>query len=140
MTAHSIGALARRTDTKIQTIRYYEQIGLLPEPARTAGNQRVYADTDVERLAFIRHARALGFSLDDVRALLTLSDEPGRSCEEVDALAQDHLANVEARIASLTALKTELERMIDRCRGGQVADCRILSVIADHRLCSTEHA
>jgi Cu(I)-responsive transcriptional regulator len=139
MTTHSIGALARRTDTKVQTIRYYEQIGLLSAPARTAGNQRVYRDADVERLAFIRHARALGFSLDDVRALLRLSDEPDRPCDQVDALARDHLADVEARIASLTALKAELERMIEQCRGGQVAECRILSVIADHRLCKTEH-
>lgn len=140
MTTHSIGALAKRTDTKVQTIRYYEQIGLLPEPVRTAGNQRVYGDGDVERLAFIRHARALGFPLDDVRALLDLSDDPARPCDEVDALARDHLANVEARIASLAALREELERMIDRCRGGQVGECRILSVIADHRLCKTAHA
>ncbi len=79
----SIGTLAKCTGTKVQTIRYYEQIGLLPEPGRTEGGQRRYSEGDLDRLAFIRHARLLGFTLDAIRELLDLSDNPARSCAEV---------------------------------------------------------
>lgn len=85
--ALSIGALAWRAKTKFQTILYYEQIGLIPPPARTAGNQRVYGPVQVQRLAFIRHGRELGFGLDAIRQLLELSDQPGRSCVEADRIA-----------------------------------------------------
>ncbi len=78
----AIGTLAKRTGTKVQTIRYYEQIGLLPEPGRTEGGQRRYGDEDLDRLAFIRHARQLGFTLEAIRELLDLSDNPSRSCAE----------------------------------------------------------
>ena len=100
----SIGSLAERTGCKVQTIRYYEQIGLMPKPGRTSGNQRFYREVHVDRLAFIRHSRELGFPLDAIRELLELSDDPNRSCEQADRIARAHLREVETRIASLTVL------------------------------------
>lgn len=135
----SIGTLAKRTGTKVQTIRYYEQIGLLPEPGRTEGGQRRYGREDLDRLAFVRHARQLGFSVDAIRELLDLSDNPGRSCAKVDRIAQRHLREVEARIARLEALRTELGRMVLECRRDTVADCRVLEILRDHANCLTEH-
>jgi len=136
---HSIGALGKRTGTKVQTIRYYEQIGLMPEPGRTEGGQRRYGNSDLDRLAFIRHSRELGFSLEAIRELLDLSDSPERSCTQVDAVAQRQLKVVEARIARLEALRTELHRMISECDAERVADCRILEVLRDHEECLADH-
>ena len=134
----SIGELARRTGSKVQTIRYYETIGLLAPAGRTAGNQRRYDRATADRLAFIRHGRALGFTLDEIRSLLALSDRPELSCEAADAIARRRLEDVERRIGQLESLKSELSRMIEQCRGGTVADCRIIEVVADHALCLDE--
>jgi DNA-binding transcriptional MerR regulator len=128
----SIGVLARETGSKIPTIRYYEQIGLMPPPIRSQGNQRRYGPAHIARLGFIRHARELGFPLDRIRDILALGDRPDRSCAEVDRIARDHLTAVEARIARLTALKQELERMVRQCGSGKVADCRVIEVLADY--------
>ncbi len=130
-----IGELARRTGTKVQTIRYYEEIGLLPPPPRTAGNQRRYGRDHQQRLAFVRHARELGFSLEAIRTLLDLVDRPDQPCEKADAVARARLAEVESRLQRLQALKEELERMICECRGGRVAQCRVIEVLADHGHC-----
>lgn len=135
----SIGTLAKRTGTKVQTIRYYEQIGVMPEPGRTGGGQRRYGDAELDRLSFIRHARQLGFSLDDIRELLDLSDNPSRPCDEADAIARRQLRQVEQRVARLEALRTELQRMVHECSGGRSADCRVLEVLRDHSECLTEH-
>ena len=135
----SIGTLAKRTGTKVQTVRYYEQIGLLPEPGRTEGGQRRYGDSDLDRLAFIRHARQLGFTLDAIRELLDLSDNPGRSCADVDRIAHRQLKEVEVRIARLEALRKELKRMLEECSRDTVADCRVLEVLRDHAACLTDH-
>lgn len=132
---HTIGRLARATGCKVQTIRYYEQIGLLPEPLRSQGNQRLYGQADIDRLAFIRHSRELGFSLQAIRDLLSLADTPEQSCEAADAIARAQLHEVERRIARLQALKLELGRMIEQCRGGRVSDCRVIEVLSDHALC-----
>tara|TARA_R110002124_G_scaffold127318_1_gene287217 strand:- start:1301 stop:1729 length:429 start_codon:yes stop_codon:yes gene_type:complete len=134
-----IGTLARRTGTKVQTIRYYEQIGLMPEPGRTAGGQRRYGEAELDRLAFIRHARQLGFTLETIRELLDLSDHPGKSCQEADQIARRQLRQVEQRMARLEALRTELERMVHECSGGNTADCRVLEVLRDHSECLTDH-
>lgn len=138
----SIGRLARETGCKVQTIRWYEEIGLMPEPRRTPGNQRVYGPEHASRLAFIRHARELGFPLDDIREMLAMGDQPGESCHAVDSVARRHLSSVRGRIARLEGLEAELERMIEQCRGGKVADCRIIEVLSDHshaRCLSDEH-
>ena len=138
MKEYSIGELGKATATKVPTIRYYEQIGLLPEPLRSEGNQRRYDGSHVKRLAFVRHAREFGFSLAMVRELLELSDYPDHSCDDVDRIARQHLHSVEQRINTLTSLKAELERMIEQCKGGSVTDCLIIEVLADHALCLEE--
>lgn len=135
----TIGSLAKKTGTKVQTIRYYEQIGLMPEPGRTEGGQRRYGAAELDRLSFIRHSRQLGFPLDAIRELLDLSDHPDKSCQEADAIARRQLRQVEQRIARLKALRTELKRMVHECSGGQTADCRVLEVLRDHSECLTEH-
>ncbi len=135
----SIGTLAKRTGTKVQTIRYYEQIGILPEPDRTEGGQRRYDGEDIDRLAFVRHARQLGFTLDAIRELLSLSDTPDRSCADVDRIAHRQLNEVEIRIARLTDLRKELKRMLRECSQDTVSDCRVLEVLRDHSACLTEH-
>ena len=126
----SIGDLALQSATKVETIRYYERAGLMPSPARTAGNHRAYTQAHADRLAFIRHGRELGFSLDSVRTLLTLADEPDRDCADVDAIAREHLAAVRERIVRLQALEAELSRMVDACGHGRVAQCRIIEALA----------
>lgn len=136
----SIGQLGARTGCKIQTIRYYEQIGLMPEPVRTEGNQRRYGQQHLARLAFIRHSRELGFPLDAIRELLSLSDVPDRSCAAADAIAQRQLEAVERRIRQLTALRAEFKRMIAECQGGKICECRVIEVLADssHARCLTD--
>lgn len=126
----SIGELAKATGTKVETIRYYEGVGLLPKPARTPGNYRSYAPGHLMRLGFIRRARDLGFSLDEVRDLLRLSDDRDRPCGEVDAIAQTHLDDVERKIADLEKLRTELKGLIKQCHRGTIAECRILDALA----------
>lgn len=126
----AIGELGRATDTKVETIRYYERIGLLAAPRRTAGNYRSYDGSHLNRLSFIRRSRDLGFSLDQVRALLGLSDQKDRPCEAVDEIAKAHLAEVERKIADLTALKAELRSMICQCGHGAVRDCRIIETLS----------
>ena len=135
----TIGKLGEAAGVKVPTIRYYEQIGLLPEPDRSAGNQQLYGQSALDRLAFIRHARELGFPLDAIRDLLSLSDRPDQSCAAADVIARAQLAEVESRLARLTALKGELERMVVQCAGGRIADCRVIEVLGDHSLCATDH-
>ena len=136
MLAHfTIGRVAEAAGCKVQTIRYYEQIGLLPCPARSEGNQRLYDQAAIDRLTFIRHARELGFPLEAIRDLLSLADRPDQSCEAADAIARAQLREVEQRIERLQALKLELHRMIDQCAGGRIADCRVIEALSDHALC-----
>ncbi len=130
-----IGEAARQSGVKVPTIRYYEQIGLLPAPPRSEGNRRQYDGGDLRRLAFIRHARGLGFEIDAIRTLLTLQDQPGQSCAAADEIARARLVEVEQRIASLTALKAELKRMVASCSHGLVDQCRVIEILADHGQC-----
>ena len=131
----TIGQLAAQTGCKVQTIRYYEQIALMPAVARTNGNQRRYGRRHQERLAFIRHSRELGFPLDAIRELLGLVDNPKQSCDAADRIARRQLEQVKSRILRLQALGTELERMIAQCRGGQIANCQVIEALADHAQC-----
>lgn len=126
----TIGDLARSTGVKIETIRYYEKIGLLAKPARTSGNYRAYGPEHLNRLSFIRRSRDLGFSLDQVRALLGLADQRDRSCESVDAIAIKHLAEVDRKIADLRALRRELGSLVKQCRCGTVAECRVIEALS----------
>lgn len=135
-TAVTIGEAARRSGVKAPTIRYYEQIGLLPAPRRKDNNRRDYEATDLRRLAFIRHARELGFEIAAIRSLLALQDKPEQTCAIVHGLAKERLDDVVNRIRSLTALREELEMMIEGCHHGHVADCRVIEVLADHGKCA----
>ncbi|NDW07857.1 MerR family transcriptional regulator [Jiella pacifica] len=126
----SIGGLAKATETKVETIRYYERIGLLPAPERTSGNYRLYSAQHLGRLSFIRRARDLGFSIEQVRDLLGLSDQRDRSCEAVDAIAREHLTEVERKIADLQALRRELGSIISQCGCGTIAECRIIEALS----------
>lgn len=126
----TIGRLAVATGTNVETIRFYEKNGILPPPARTEGNYRSYEPTHLNRLSFIRRARDLGFSLEQVKALLDLSDDRSRSCAAVDDLAKVHRDEVERKIRDLEALKAELDRIIDGCSHGTVAECRIIESLS----------
>ena len=135
----SIGALAKATDVKVTTIRFYEQIGLLPAPLRAANDRRVYDERTLKRLAFIKHARQLGFAVDAIRTLLQLSDEPNEPCDRANALAAEQLAAVESKIARLEALRGELTRIVAAACHGQVSDCRVIEVLGNHDLCVSDH-
>ncbi|MCW6512246.1 MerR family transcriptional regulator [Lichenifustis flavocetrariae] len=135
MQEFSIGEAAKRSGVKIPTVRYYEQIGLLPAPPRSEGNRRRFDEGDLRRLAFIRHARELGFEVDAIRTLLSLQDRPDQSCAAADEIARARLQDVRQRIDSLTALGAELERMVASCAHGSVDQCRVIEVLADHGQC-----
>ena len=123
----SIGHLADLTGCRVVTIRYYERIGILPEPGRSAGGHRVYDATHLELLTFIRKARALGFPLHTVRSLIDLAQgHDDASCSEVDRIATARLAEVKAKIADLGALEGTLERLLRQCRHTTLDECRIL--------------
>ena len=125
-----IGELSRRSGCHIETIRYYERIGLLPVPERK-GRYRSYRSGDVERLAFVRRARALGFTLDEVRALLRLSGDHGRTaCGQVRQLALTHLADVKTKIADLKAMQRVLTEAVRRCEDGQQPRCPVIETLA----------
>jgi Cu(I)-responsive transcriptional regulator len=125
-----IGELASATKTKVETVRYYEQIGLLAPPARTAANYRSYGSDHLARLSFIRRARDLGFSLQAVRELLTLNDDKAKACEAVDLIARAHLKDVERKIIDLSELRSELKRMLESCSQGTVGECKIIETLA----------
>lgn len=134
----SIGALSKATNVKVTTIRYYESIGLLAEPERTESGRRVYGGETFERLRFIRHARDLGFEIDAIRELIELQSSEGQDCSHVDSIARRHLVGVQNRIEQLRSLETELERMLDQCRGGKIEQCAILESLADHEHCISD--
>ena len=134
-----IGELSKATGTNIETIRYYERIGLLPAPARTDANYRSYGTGHRSRLSFVRHSRELGFTIEEIRSLLDLSDHPDRDCTDADRIATRHLQQVEEKIAQLTLLRDELSRIVGRCRGGIAADCRVIEALGDHTHCASAH-
>lgn len=136
----SIGEIARRTGVKVPTIRYYEEMGLLAAPERTEGNQRRYGDKELEKLAFIKHARDLGFSIDAISALIELQDHPDQSCAAATDIAKAQLSDVQMKITRLKALEQELTRISQSCLGDTVSgDCHVLASLADHQHCETEH-
>lgn len=135
----SIGELSKRTGVKAATIRYYEQAGLIEEPHRSLGNQRRYQQHQLEKLLFIRHARDLGFSLQDIGELLGLHEDEHQSCEKAHQIARQHLKAVDERIEKLQSLKKELQRIEAMSDAGHVEDCRVIEALTDHSLCEGEH-
>lgn len=128
----TIGDLAAATNTGVETVRWYEKVKLLPAPARSAGNYRLYGPEHLHRLSFIRRGRDLGFTVDQIRELLALADDRSRSCAEVDVIARAHLAEVERKLSDLTRLARELRDVIGQCGCGSVADCRIIEALSPH--------
>ncbi|HVK93518.1 MAG TPA: Cd(II)/Pb(II)-responsive transcriptional regulator [Noviherbaspirillum sp.] len=126
-----IGELAERTDCQVETIRYYEKEGLLPVPARSEGNYRLYSDVHVDRLMFIRHCRSLDMALDEIRRLLQFRDAPEQNCGEVNVLLDEHIGHVAARIAELKRLEKQLKMLRRLCDQAQEAkNCRILNELS----------
>ncbi|WP_343623264.1 Cd(II)/Pb(II)-responsive transcriptional regulator [Roseateles puraquae] len=126
-----IGDLAAASSTAVDTIRYYEREGLLPAPGRTQGGFRVYEQPHLERLQFIRYCRGLDMSLDEVRVLLRVKDEPGSDCGDVNALLDTHIGHVSRRIRELRALEKQLRGLRERCGEARQADqCGILHGLA----------
>lgn len=134
----SIGKLSKQTGVKVPTIRYYEQMGLINALERTEGNQRRYSRHGLKRLSFIRHSRDLGFSIEDIRELLKLSEHPEQPCGDAHGIAIRHLADTKAKIKKLRKLEHELKR-ISTCDAKSVDECSVIETLADHRLCSSEH-
>lgn len=129
-----IGDLAKGAGTKVVTVRYYEQIGLLPAPSRTAGNYRTYSNEHMRRLRFIRRCRDLGFTLDQIRDLLRLSSRKEEECVEVDRITAQHLIEIEQKMSDLKRLAKELRRLNNCCQGnGIIADCRIIEALSPSR-------
>ncbi|MGH8522806.1 MAG: MerR family transcriptional regulator [Gammaproteobacteria bacterium] len=124
-----IGQLAQATTCNIETIRYYERAGLLPLPPRTQGGYRMYELEHVKRLNFIRRSRDLGFSLEEVRALLRLVDTRGPSCNEARAVAAQHLTDVQAKITDLKSMERVLKTMVARCKDGNLPDCPLIEAL-----------
>jgi MerR family mercuric resistance operon transcriptional regulator len=125
----AIGTLARHTGTNVETIRYYERAGLWPAPVRSAGGYRLYGTAHLKRLSFIRRARALGFSIGEVRTLLRLADERKRPCAEVRVVADAHLADVRAKIADLRAMERVLTETVARCAKGTGSHCPLIDAL-----------
>ena len=135
----TIGDLSRQTGVKVPTIRYYEQMGLLSHAERSEGNQRRYSGEERDRLAFIRHARDLGLTIEAIRALIELSRHPERPCHDADRIAAEQLAAVRRKIARLRKLEAELERITGHCHSDQIRDCYVIQSLANHDLCADDH-
>ena len=127
--AFPIGALSKRSGVKIETIRYYERANMLVPPPRTASGRRVYGATDLRILVFIRRSRELGFSLDEIRALLRLGGPERATCREVREVAAHHLLDIRAKLRDLKKLERLLSRTVARCTGKTAPDCPVLDVL-----------
>ena len=129
ITGVSRGVIAKQTGINSETIRYYEKIDLLPEPSRSSGGHRVYENRHGQRLRFIKRCRELGFSLEEIRGLLTLVDQKEVSCERVQHIANDHVMNIRKKISDLRRMERSLKELSSRCSGEDVPDCPIIDVL-----------
>jgi len=125
----AIGALSRRTGVNIETVRYYERIGLLPLPARSEGGHRMYGTGHLKRLGFVRKARDLGFTIEEIRTLLRLVDERDQPCAEARQVAAGHLADVRAKLAALRTMEKVLNDMVARCDAGTPPECPLIEAL-----------
>ena len=126
----AIGELSRLTGVNIETIRYYEKVRMLRPPPRTAGGRRVYGSAEVRLLGFIRRGRELGFSLEEIRALIALGAPGKASCADVREIAAHHLEDIRSKIADLKKLEKLLAKTIAQCSGSKVPDCPVLDILA----------
>lgn len=132
-----IGALAAKSDTLVETIRYYERIGLMPAARRSASGYRQYDDADLQRLLFLRRCRALGFSIEEIRSLVALAGRRNRSCRSVQGVAEQHLADVRQKLSDLRGLERALGALVESCDGGRMSDCKILESLGAERVYSS---
>jgi MerR family transcriptional regulator, mercuric resistance operon regulatory protein len=129
----TIGVVSKRSGVKIETIRYYEQEGLLPEPPRSEGGHRQYDERHLRRLAFVRRSRELGFSVEQIRSLLALVDDKTQTCAQVKDLTVEHLRDVRKKLADLKTIERVLNKMASHCEGGLVPDCPIIDALYEAR-------
>ncbi len=134
----SIGELSKQSDVNIETIRYYEKIGVMPAPGRSVGGYRIYGPDHLKRLSFVRRGRQLGFSLDEIRGLLRLVDGHAHTCAEVQALTLNHLAEIRRKIADLKRLQRVMAEMAAQCSGEQAPECAVIDALFDARPPSVE--
>lgn len=125
-----IGEIAKRTGLKVETVRFYETEGLVAEPIRSGGNYRLYDRTHLARLSFIKRSRDLGFTLDQVRALLRLADDPRGSCAEADAIAASHIEVIDRKLADLAALRAEIATWGGTCTATTIAECKVIDALS----------
>jgi MerR family mercuric resistance operon transcriptional regulator len=137
-TGFSIGELSKQSDVNIETIRYYEKIGVMPAPGRSAGGYRIYGADHLKRLSFVRRSRQLGFSLNEIRDLLRLVDGHAYTCAEVQALTLNHLAEIRRKITDLKRLKRVMADMAAQCSGERVPECVVVDALFDAPLSSSE--
>ena len=126
---YAIGAMSRETSVNIETIRYYERIGIMPEPDRTEGGNRQYNHDRLKRLFFIKRCRELGFSIEEIRALLQMVDRADFTCGEVHTMTVDHLATVKNKLSDLRRLEKSLQSMAAECSKGDLPDCPIIDIL-----------
>ena len=130
----TIGHLSERTDCNIETIRYYERIGIMPAPPRSNGGRRIYQHDHIKRLMFIRRSRELGFSIAEIRALLSLVDEGSYSCGEIQTLTIEHIKNIKNKIADLKKLEKTLSRIASQCKADDIPECPIIDALFEDEL------
>jgi MerR family mercuric resistance operon transcriptional regulator len=130
---YAIGEMSSLTSVNIETIRYYERIGIMPKPDRTGGGNRQYNRLQLKRLTFVKRCRELGFGLNEVRALLEMSDRDDFTCNEVHEMTVSHLANVRKKLADLKLLEKSLKKMVSQCNKGDVPECPIIDTLYELR-------
>ncbi|MBX2847416.1 MAG: helix-turn-helix domain-containing protein [Acidiferrobacterales bacterium] len=135
----TIGKLARNTGVKVPTIRYYESEGLIAAVARSEGNQRLYSEKEESRLNFIRHGRELGFTLDDVRDLISLQQGSDESCLDAHRIVNEQLLSIRSRLQRLSSLESELKRIAKLQDPGSCKNCKVIESLSDHSLCESNH-
>ena len=123
--------LARATGCNLETIRYYETVGIMPDPPRTAKGYRTYDDIHVKRLKFVMRSRDLGFSLEEIRGLLGLVDDRSQTCAQVQTVAETHLEDVQAKIADLTRIERVLSETVARCTGDAAPECAVIDALLE---------
>lgn len=128
-----IGQLSKQTDCKIETIRYYERIGLLPEPARSEGGYRLYDESHLKRLSFIRRSRELGFTIEEIRGLLKLVDGGSYTCSDVKAITLEHVGTIRQKIVDLKKLEKTLSSIASQCAGDGTPECPIIDALFESK-------
>jgi len=124
-----IGQVSAKTGVHIETIRYYERIKIMPEPRRSAGKQRIYDESQLQRLDFIKRSRDLGFSLEEIRSLLSLADNATLTCKQVSTVTEGHLSEVQQKIVDLQNIEVALRELLGQCSGSDAPECPIFDTL-----------